>query len=84
MKRHWKPERVVGVDVSKTELECFVLPTEERIQSSQAPEEVERLADRIAALKPDLVVIEATGGYEQPLLNALLARAVPVNRVNPR
>jgi len=84
MKRHWKPQRVVGVDVSKTELECFVLPTEERIHSSQAPKDVEELADRIAAFKPDLVVIEATGGYEQALLNALLARAVPVNRVNPR
>jgi len=84
MKRHWKPQRVVGVDVSKTELECFVLPTEERMRSSQARQDVAALADRIAALKPDLVVIEATGGYERPLLDALLARSVPVNRVNPR
>lgn len=83
MKRHWKPQRVVGVDVSKTGLECFVLPTEERMRASQDPQELSALADRIAALKPELVVIEATGGYERPLLNALLARGVPVNRVNP-
>jgi transposase len=84
MKRHWKPNSVVGVDVSKTELECFVLPTEDRIRASQDFHDVERLAEKIAALRPDLVVIEATGGYERPLLRALLARKVPVNRVNPR
>jgi len=76
MKRHWKPERVVGVDVSKTDLECLALPTEERFRSNQDPQKVEALADRIAAFKPDLVVIEATGGYERPLLQALLARGV--------
>jgi transposase len=83
MKRHWKPQRVVGVDVSKTGLECFVLPAEERLRASQDPQDLSALADRIAALKPELVVIEATGGYERALLQALLAREVPVNRVNP-
>jgi len=84
MKRHWKPERVVGVDVSKTTLECYLLPTEERLRAKQDPKSVAELADRIAAFKPDLVVIEATGGFERALLSALVAREVPVNRVNPR
>ena len=52
MKRHWKPQRVVGVVVSKTGLVCFVLPSEERLRASQESQAVATLADRIAALKP--------------------------------
>ena len=84
MKRHWKPQTVVGIDVSSRDLECLVLPSEERLASNQSAEEVAELADQITTLKPDLVVIEATGGYEWPLVSALLSRGVPVHRVNPR
>ena len=33
--------------------------------------------------RPALVVVEATGGYERPLVHALLAAGLPVARVNP-
>jgi transposase len=84
MKRQWKPERVLGVDVSKTELVGFFLPNGERKRGGQDTRGLERFADWIAELTPDLVVVEATGGYEKPLIAALRERKVPVHRVNPR
>ena len=37
-----------------------------------------------AALAPDRIVVEATGGREVPLATALLAAGLPVAVVNPR
>jgi transposase len=48
------------------------------------PAGVAALVGRLAALPVRLVVVEATGGYEDPLLYALAAAGVPVARVNPR
>jgi transposase len=45
---------------------------------------VAALVERLAALAPRLIVLEATGGYEVPALSALAARGLPVVAVNPR
>ena len=42
------------------------------------------LVARLGALRPTLVVLEATGGIELPLVGALAAAEVPVVVVNPR
>lgn len=75
---------VVGVDVSKDVLDVGVLPGGEEWHSGQSPEAVEATAERIAGLKPALVVLEATGGLEEPLVDALVERGVPVHRCEPR
>jgi transposase len=43
-----------------------------------------RLVRRLQRLRPQLVVLEASGGYEQALLEALWNAQLPVIRVNPR
>ena len=63
---------VIGIDVSKKSLEVGVLPCEESWSAGQTLVEVEALADRIAALKPELVVCEATGGLELGIVHALV------------
>jgi transposase len=42
------------------------------------------LVSRLQGLKPVLIVVEATGGLEQPLVAALQVAALPVAVVNPR
>jgi transposase len=75
---------MVGIDVSKAALDVGVLPGEESWSAGQSPEEVSALAGRIAALKPALVVLEATGGLELPIIYALVERGVPVHRCEPK
>jgi transposase len=42
------------------------------------------LADRLQAIKPELIVLEATGGYEQVVLASLVSAGLPVVAVNPQ
>jgi transposase len=76
----------VGIDVSKDRLDVCVRRAGTVdwfgvVASRQAPA---ALVDRIVAAAPTLVVLEATGGFERPLLMALAAAGVAVVRVNPR
>ena len=45
---------------------------------------IEALCERLDALAPDRIVVEATGGREVPLAAALQAAGLPVAVVNPR
>jgi transposase len=75
---------VVGIDVSKQELVVAVDPTGERWTSGVEPAALDQLVVRVRALAPQLIVLEATGGYERALAAACAAAALPVAIVNPR
>jgi transposase len=75
---------VVGIDVSKQELVVALDPTGEQWTSGVDPAALDRLVTRLQALAPQLIVVEATGGYERPLAAACAAAALPVAVVNPR
>ena len=45
---------------------------------------IEELVSRLETLKPAIVLLEATGGLELPLVAALAAAKLPVVVVNPR
>ena len=74
----------VGIDVSKAELVIRVEPSGERWTSGTTPEAVATLVTRLTALRPDVVVMEATAGYEVPVAVACTAAGLPVAVVNPR
>jgi transposase len=74
----------IGIDVAKARLDVAVRPSEERWSSSVEEPELRRLIARLQALAPTLIVLEATGGYEVPIVSALAAAALPVVVVNPR
>jgi transposase len=42
------------------------------------------LVGKLSDLKPAIVVLEASGGYEIPLLAALATASIPAAAVNPR
>lgn len=74
----------VGVDVSKDHLDWTLGCGGEVRQVPNTPAGVRRLVRRLKGLDLDRVVIEATGGYELLLFQALIDAAVPVVRVNPK
>jgi transposase len=74
----------VGIDVAKAELVISVLPVGERFTVATDERGIRTLVDRLRATSPQLVVLEATGGYELLCAAALAAAALPVVVVNPR
>ena len=74
----------VGIDVAKASLDVAVHPTTERWTLAYTEREVAGLVTRLTGLHPALVVLEATGGLEGPLVGALAAAGLPVVVVNPR
>ena len=61
-----------------------VRPTGECWRFNQDQEGISELVTRLVALKPTLVAMEATGGYERALTAALGNEGVPTTVLNPR
>jgi len=57
-------ETFVGIDVSKTRLDVAVRPSDESFSVENSIDGIVELKRRIQALRPTLVVLEASGGYE--------------------
>jgi len=79
-----KVERAVGIDVSKGLLDVAVLPEGEFWSATNDEEGVTQVVKRLKALRPRLVVLEATGGMETALVGAAATARLPVVVVNPR
>jgi len=73
----------VGIDVSKARLDVAAEPQEQIWQSDNNGAGISSLAKRLGELKPSLIVVEATGGYEAALVEGLAKAGLPVARVNP-
>jgi transposase len=73
----------VGIDVSKDRLDVHVRPTDEAFAVARDGEGLGALIARLAALKPHLVLLEATGGFETVVVAALASAKQPVVVVNP-
>lgn len=74
----------VGIDVAKDHLDVHLRPTADAFRVGRDEPGLARLVARLVAARPDLVVLEATGGYEAPVAAALAAAGLPVAVVNPR
>ena len=74
----------VGIDVSKAKVDVAVRPTGQRWVVPYDEPGVEELVVQMVDLDPALVLLEASGGLELPLVAALASAALPVVVVNPR
>ena len=74
----------IGIDVSQRTLEVAAVPGAQQWQVTNAPAAIDQLVQRLAQLEPERIVLEATGGYELPLLGSLAQAGLPVVAVNPR
>ena len=74
----------VGIDVAKAQLGVALWPTGERWAVANDDTGIAALVARLQAVPPTLIVLDATGGYQQAVVAALAAAGLPVAVVNPR
>ena len=74
----------VGIDIAKTDCVVACRPDSAAWTAPNDPPGITATVDRVRALAPTLIVLEATGGYETPLVAALAAAGLPVVVANPR
>jgi transposase len=74
----------IGIDVAKDRLDVHLRPADEAFALSRDGAGLEALVERLVALRPALVVLEATGGFEVVVAGALAAAGLPLVVVNPR
>ena len=74
----------VGIDVCKGRLEVALLPSAEALSLTHDADGIEALTEKLVEASATLVVLEATGGYQRPLVAALAASQIAVAVVNPR
>jgi len=79
-----KPQVFIGLDVSKQHLDVAVRPQGRHFVTPNDDRGIKQLVKRLAALKPQLIVLEASGGYEFLVTAALAEVQLPVALVNPQ
>ncbi len=75
---------VVGIDVSQSQLDIAARPGEQPWRVANSEDGIAQLVEALASLRPALIVMEATGGMQIPVVAALGAAGLPVAVVNPR
>jgi transposase len=74
----------VGIDVSKERLDLASQPTGEGWAEAHSEAGMAAIVTRLRALRPTLIVLEATGGLEMPLAVLLQSAGLAIAVVNPR
>lgn len=73
----------VGIDVSQTQLDMALRPVG-RFSAPNNETGCAQVLEHLRAVSPTLVVLEATGGLEIPVVSVLAAAGIPVVVINPR
>ncbi len=76
----------VGIDVSKATLDVAILPAREHFVVGNDEAGIDELLGKLLAEVSDalLVVLEASGGFERPVVAALAASEIALFVLNPR
>jgi transposase len=77
-------ELFVGIDVAKETLEVCIRPDNIRKGFRNDDEGRIDMARLLAEMKPALIILEASGGYEIPVVEVLALRSLKVAVINPR
>lgn len=79
-----EPDRYVGIDVAKGHVTVHVRPDAIAFNCKTDAQGLHDLLARLQLLKPQLIVLEATGGYETVVAATLAEAGLLVTVVNPR
>jgi transposase len=74
----------VGIAVAKAHLEVAVRPSGEAWQIPNTEADMAQLIERLVPVAPELIVLEASGGWEILAASSLAEAGLPVAVVNPR
>ena len=78
-----KSQSFIGIDVCKRQLEVAAHESDYQFRCANKISCFDQLLVELITLRPALIVLEATGGLEIPVVNALQAGGLPVVVVNP-
>jgi transposase len=73
----------VGIDVALDKLDLGRTDSDKLATLPNDADGIRQIVDLLRAAAPTLIVVEATGGLERSLLDALLDAGLPVSLVNP-
>ena len=59
----------VGIDVSKDRLDVALLGQKQEQQFSNTKDGIAQLVQQMVNLQPELIVVEATGGYQRNVVD---------------
>jgi transposase len=76
-------ETYVGIDVSKDRLDVAVLGEEQGWQVENTQAGIAKLVQQMQEICPEFIVVEATGGYQRAVVEALFVAGLAVAVVNP-
>ena len=74
----------VGIDISKRHLDIAVTPGDQTFTCLNTEAGIQKLVRRLKKLKPQIILLEATGGYEFLLIAALREAELPTCFINPK
>jgi transposase len=74
---------IVGIDVGKDRLDVHLRPAGTGFAVARTADGIEALLERLRPLRPGLVAVEATGGFETVVAAGLAGAGWPVAVVNP-
>lgn len=77
-------EEYVGIDVAKDKLDVAVLGEKATSEATNTQRGISVLVKKMCQLNPKLIVVEATGGYEEALVLSLFEAGLPVALVSPQ
>src|SRR5512134_3135194 len=77
-------EKYIGIDVSKDKLDVAIWGEKGCPEFSNSKRGIAKLVRHMLALGPKLIVVEATGGYEEEVVLALFEAGLPVAFVSPQ
>ena len=77
-------EHFVGIDVSKDWFDVAVLGEKRTRQVANTKKEIRALVRWMSQIQPERIVVEATGGYEEALVQVLFEAGLRVALVSPQ
>lgn len=77
-------KRCVGIDVSKATLEVAIHGEAQTWTVDNSDQGLDGLIERLRTLRPDCIVLEATGGYQRLCTARLGSAGLPVSVINPK
>jgi transposase len=81
MKPDHDHRRVIGIDIAQEKCDFHCLP--DKICGVVNVQDYAEFAKQLVKMEPDLIIMEASGGYERPLLFHLAPENLPIAVVNP-
>lgn len=75
---------IAGIDVSKKTLDVYLIEEKKHFKIENDTKSVKKLIKLLKNLEIDLTIVEASGGYENILVDLFLEGQIPIARINPR